>query len=111
MRWIDEHRYPDETTIRSIVRASIQFAISLGASRIAFPIIGGGTASKGLTPSESVRTIILEIAEALSQQAKHACNGLTYVALYVFDKSALADMDLSELVRVKPTESGDDKKA
>ena len=108
---LDENGYPDETIIRSIVRLSIQCAISLGASRIAFPVIGGGTASKRLTASESARAIILEITEVLSQQAEYACNGLTYVALYVFDKSALADMDLTELVHTKPMEADDGKKA
>jgi len=112
---LDENRYPDEMTIRSIVRASIHFAISLGASSIAFPVIGGGTASKSLTPAEGVQVIVSEIVEILSQQAKQTPNGLTYVALYVFDRSAVADLDLPELLRPKnvavAVASGDTKKA
>jgi O-acetyl-ADP-ribose deacetylase (regulator of RNase III) len=86
----DENRYPDEETIekivyRSLLYRSLQCAVTLGASSIAFPVLGGGTATKTLMPSDSVRVIVRSILEYLNQTST-AKDSLSYIALYIFDK-------------------------
>jgi len=83
---LDENRYPTAETIKSLVRRILNFAVALGAESVSFPVLGGGTASKYLEPTSSVRAISEEVLAFLSEQSDYRY-GLTYVALYIFNRS------------------------
>ena len=83
---LDENRYPTTEVIKALVRRSLACALALGAQSISFPVLGGGTASKTLKPSESVTTIVEEVIAYLNE---HILDALTfsYISLYVWDKN------------------------
>jgi O-acetyl-ADP-ribose deacetylase (regulator of RNase III) len=83
---LDENRYPTTDIIRTLVRRSLNCALALGSRSISFPVLGGGTASKNLKPSDSVRVIVDEILVYLNER-KQDDDSFSYVALYVYDKS------------------------
>ncbi|MGD0274404.1 MAG: macro domain-containing protein [Gaiellaceae bacterium] len=82
---LDENRYPTEDIIRTIVRRSLNCAVALGAQSIAFPVLGGGTGSKYMTPSNSVHALATEISAFLDEH-KSSQDGLTHVELYIFNR-------------------------
>jgi O-acetyl-ADP-ribose deacetylase (regulator of RNase III) len=88
---LDENRYPDIETIKTIVRRSLSCAVALGAKSVAFPVLGGGTASKHLKPQDSARAIAEE-AIAFLEDHRSEDDIFTYVALYVFDKRDADDL-------------------
>jgi O-acetyl-ADP-ribose deacetylase (regulator of RNase III) len=82
---LDEHRYPNQQLIRKIVRRSLACATALGAESIAFPVLGGGTGSKHLTPWESIQAMLGEIVSFVRTADVHGEDGLTFIGLYVFN--------------------------
>ena len=95
---LDLNLYPDPPLIGTVVRRSLRCAISLGAKSIAFPILGGGTASKTLRPWESIKAIIAEILNVLENSQTSGDGNLVYIALYVFDRSDIEE-DIELLFR------------
>jgi O-acetyl-ADP-ribose deacetylase (regulator of RNase III) len=95
---LDESRYPSPDVIRAIVRRCLLCAEAIGAQRVAFPILGGGTASKHMTPQESADAMIKTIIASLKQQSQ--TDGFSYVALYAF-RSTDADKAIIRLNKVK----------
>lgn len=84
---VDERRYPDVGVITSIIRRCLSCCSALGAESIAFPVLGGGTASKDLRPSQSVRAIIAAVKDYFASAPEEEIGSLRYVVLYVFDRS------------------------
>jgi len=82
---LDESRYPSPEIIRLIVRRCLLCAEAIGAQRIAFPILGGGTASRHMTPQESADAMLETIIASLKQQT--APDGFSYIALYAYRSS------------------------
>lgn len=82
---LDENRYPTKHLIKAIVRNSLDCASALGAQSISFPVLGGGTASKTLKPSESVQAIVDEVISYLDEH-KLDTSSFTYVSLYVWNR-------------------------
>jgi O-acetyl-ADP-ribose deacetylase (regulator of RNase III) len=81
---LDENRYPTAEVVRSVVRRSLECSVAIGAQSVSFPVLGGGTASKFLKPTESVRTLTTEVPRFLKQYENDP-DGLSHVALYIFD--------------------------
>ncbi|HYC61607.1 MAG TPA: macro domain-containing protein [Thermoanaerobaculia bacterium] len=82
---LDENRYPNASVIRQLTRRCLDAAVSIGARSIAFPVLGGGTASKFLTAEESVAAIAAEIIDFLNTHGSDE-DALAYVALYIYNK-------------------------
>lgn len=82
---LDENRYPTIECIRSVTRRALECAVALGAKSIAFPVFGGGYATKHLKPTDSVNAVASEILTFLSERDLHNA-GLTRVALYIFNR-------------------------
>src|SRR5262249_53688734 len=95
---LDENRYPTVESIRVLTRRILACAVAIGASSIAVPVLGGGHATRNLTPTQTVNAIASEILAFLNtQDPMH--DGLRRVALYVFraeDISGLPDELLQE---------------
>lgn len=94
---LDEQRYPNQQLIRKIVRRSLACATALGATSIVFPVLGGGTGSKYLTPWESIQAIIGEIVSLVKNARAHGEDDLTFIALYVFNPADVGG-DLKKLL-------------
>jgi O-acetyl-ADP-ribose deacetylase (regulator of RNase III) len=86
---LEKSRYPDQALIRKVVRRCLDCAAALGATSIAFPVLGGGTASKYLTPWDSIRAITAEVVDYLKGSGHRYENRLEYVVLYVFNRNDL----------------------
>jgi O-acetyl-ADP-ribose deacetylase (regulator of RNase III) len=99
---LDESRYPSPDIIRVIVRRCLLCAEAIGAQRIAFPILGGGTASRHMTPQESADAMLEAIIGSLQQQAPS--DSFSYVALYAF-RSSDADQAVVRLNRLRTNDS------
>jgi len=84
---LEENRFPNEATIRRLTRRSLECAVAIGAHGITFPVLGGGTASKFITPQESVRALASETIEFLQQHLLDEDVTLTYVAIHVFNRA------------------------
>jgi O-acetyl-ADP-ribose deacetylase (regulator of RNase III) len=82
---LDQSRYPNQSLIRKVVRRSLSCAVALGAGSIAFPVLGGGTASKYLEPWESIQAIVGETLDHVRGSDTRTMGGLIYIALYVYD--------------------------
>lgn len=95
---LDENRYPDQNIIRIVVRSVIHCAIALGGSSIAFPVLGGGTASKSLTSGESIQVMIEEIVKTLCGQLKNKIAQLTYIGIFVFERDKIKEIKLSKII-------------
>lgn len=98
---LDENRYPDRMIVALLVRRCLSCASALGATSIAFPVIGGGTASKTLKAADSVATIVNTIMSYLANASASEVP-LRHVALYVFDKKDAVQLppNLADLVPV-----------
>jgi O-acetyl-ADP-ribose deacetylase len=96
---LDQNRYPDQTLIRKVVRRSLTCADALGAETIAFPVLGGGTAGKHLTPWESIQAIVAEVLDYLKQPSSRNDASVKYVTLYVFNRNDL-EGDINALLKV-----------
>jgi O-acetyl-ADP-ribose deacetylase (regulator of RNase III) len=82
---LDENRYPNQILIRKVVRRSLACAVAFGARSIAFPVLGGGTASKYLKAPDSIKAILAEIITFTENYELHSDGELKNVALYVYD--------------------------
>ena len=94
---LDEQRYPNQQLIRKIVRRSLACATALGATSIVFPVLGGGTGSKYLTPWESIQAMIGEIVSFVKDARAYEEDDLTFIALYVFNPADVGG-DLKQLL-------------
>jgi O-acetyl-ADP-ribose deacetylase (regulator of RNase III) len=94
---LDENRYPTVETIRIVTRRILECAVALGARSIAFPVLGGGRATRYLRSSDSVNMIASEIL-AFMNADDYFAEGLKRVALYVFNR---ADADALPKVLVE----------
>lgn len=83
---LDENRYPTPDVIKTIVRRVLECSIAIGATSIAFPVLGGGTGSVYMSAQESVRAMVVEIGTYLDQH-KTDHDGLTHVELYIFNRA------------------------
>lgn len=88
---LDEVRYPTPAVIKALVRHSLNCASALGAQSISFPVLGGGTASKNLKPSESARAIVDEVIAYLNEHKLDALP-FSYISLYVWDKNDASNL-------------------
>jgi O-acetyl-ADP-ribose deacetylase (regulator of RNase III) len=95
---LDEARYPSPEVIRVIVRRCLVCAEAIGAQRIAFPVLGGGTASKHMTPQESADAMLETIIDFVKQQVQ--ADAFSYIALYAF-RSSDADQAVQRLNKVR----------
>lgn len=95
---LDESRYPTPDVIRLIVRRCLVCAEAIGAQRIAFPVLGGGTASKRMTPQESADAMLETIIASL--QGKTDRDVFSYIAVYAF-RSADADRAVERLNKLR----------
>lgn len=77
----NKNLYPNESLIRKITEKCLAFADTVNADSIAFPVFGGGTASKHLSAAQSINSII----ESVKGYLQRGDSGIEYVALYVFD--------------------------
>ena len=70
-----------------------------GAKSVAFPIMGGGTGySAELTPWDSIRAIVFQIASSFLHPDFIDGRTIEFVALYIYDERDIVG-DLSELFR------------
>ncbi len=83
---LDENRYPTEESIKSVTRQILNCAVALGARTIALPVLGGGHATKHLSPSGAATAISSEIVRFLQEQTGELSD-LRRVALYIFDRA------------------------
>lgn len=83
---LDENRYPTAESIRIVTRRILDCAVALGARSIALPVLGGGYATRNLKSSDSVNTIVTEVAAFMSAH-DYLAEGLKRVALYIFDRA------------------------
>lgn len=97
---LDFDRYPTVELIRRVVRRCLFCASSFGAKSIAFPVLGGGTASKHLKPWDSIQAIISEAIEYAGQYRDTVEGNINNIALYVFDTKDIVG-DLDQLFRSK----------
>jgi len=82
---LDENRYPTAESIRIVTRRILECATALGARSIAFPVLGGGYATRHLRSSDSVNMIASEILAFMSAHDDLA-ETLKRVALYIFNR-------------------------
>jgi O-acetyl-ADP-ribose deacetylase (regulator of RNase III) len=82
---LDESRYPNVDCIRMLTRRVLECAVAVGARSLALPVLGGGHATRHLSPKQTVNLIASEVLSFLSAQDSQA-DGLTRVALYLFKR-------------------------
>ena len=80
---LDENRYPTSEMIAKLTRRSLDCALAIGARSVAFPVLGGGTASTYLKPSDSVNALASEVIAFLN--AQEPLDTLSYVAMYIWN--------------------------
>jgi O-acetyl-ADP-ribose deacetylase (regulator of RNase III) len=96
---LDYNSYPSEETIRLLVKRCLHCASFYGAKSVAFPIMGGGTGySAELTPWDSIRAIVFQIASSFLHPDFIDGRTIEFVALYIYDERDIVG-DLSELFR------------
>ena len=83
---LDQALWPDEDAIRTATRNCLTCGKALGLKSIAFPILGGGTASKDLTPAQSFQYIMNEITNFVASSE----TGYEHIDVHVF---TLKDVD------------------
>lgn len=96
-----ENRYPNQMLIRKIVQRCLACGIAFGARSIAFPVLGGGTASKHLRPWDSIQAIVAAMLSFLEQYNIHVDGELGHISLYVYDATTIGG-DLESLFATKP---------
>jgi len=100
-----QDRYPNQDLIRKVVRRCLCCAVAFGSRSVAFPVLGGGTASKHLNPWDSIQAIILEFMDFIEKYDLHADGQLDNIALYVYNTKTIAG-DLNSLfTRQQPVSS------
>ena len=90
---LDNDRYPTPDAIRTLTRRSLACAAALGAGSIAFPVLGGGYATKRMDPSDCVRAMVTEIMTFMSADDRDR-ERLNTIKLYIFnpqDNAGLPD--------------------
>lgn len=85
-----QDRYPDPNLIRKVVRRCLDCSIAFGARSIAFPVLGGGTASKHLNPWDSIQAMVSELMAFVEKYEIHADGELGKIALYVHNPKTIA---------------------
>jgi O-acetyl-ADP-ribose deacetylase (regulator of RNase III) len=91
---LDDQLYPTPQAIRILTRRSLGCAVALGARSIAFPVLGGGYASKHIGPNDCVKAIATEIVAFLTDQNEDR-DQLRGIMLYIFnpqDNAGLPDI-------------------
>ena len=83
---LDENRYPTVEIIRTLVKRILECAVAIGASSVAFPVLGGGTGSVYMTAKDSVGALVTEISSFLDQH-KSDHDGLNHIELYIFNRA------------------------
>lgn len=102
-----QDRYPNQDLIRRVVRRCLGCTLAFGARSIAFPVLGGGTASKHLNPWDSIQAIVLEFMTFIEKYDLHADGQLDNIALYIYNTKTIAG-DLNALfTRQLPPLRGD----
>lgn len=89
------YRYPTETQIRSVARHSLSCAAAFGARSVVFPVIGGGTGARSLTPWDSIRFVLSEYFEYIWSCGNR--NSLRELVLCVYKSTDIVG-DLEALV-------------
>lgn len=90
-----EYRYPTEAQIRSVVKHSLSCAAAFGVRGIAFPILGGGTGAKAISPWDSITWIIAEFFDFIWRRGRY--ESLRELVLCVYKASDI-EGDLEQLV-------------
>lgn len=80
----DHYRYPEQDLVRRVVKKCLVCAEAIGADSIAFPVLGGGTAAKNISPWESIAAIVTELRSYLERPELRG-DRLTELVLYIFD--------------------------
>jgi O-acetyl-ADP-ribose deacetylase (regulator of RNase III) len=88
---LDENRYPTLECIQILTRRILECAVAMGARSVAIPVLGGGFATRHLSPTQTVNAIASEIIVFLNAQNPHH-DGLARVALYVFRREDIGGL-------------------
>jgi O-acetyl-ADP-ribose deacetylase (regulator of RNase III) len=81
---LDYDLYPTPEAIQTLTRRSLECAIALGAGSIAFPVLGGGYATKRMSPSDCVNSMVTEML-AFTSAARRGQDQLLGIKLYIFN--------------------------
>jgi O-acetyl-ADP-ribose deacetylase (regulator of RNase III) len=90
---LDDDLYPTPQAIRTVTRRSLACAVALGARSIAFPVLGGGYASKRMNSRDCVNAIATEILAFMKAEDQDR-DQLRGIRLYIFnpqDNAGLPD--------------------
>jgi O-acetyl-ADP-ribose deacetylase (regulator of RNase III) len=90
---LDDDLYPTPQAIRTVTRRSLVCAVALGARSIAFPVLGGGYASKRMNSHDCVNAIATEILAFMTAEDEDR-DQLRGIRLYIFnpqDNAGLPD--------------------
>jgi O-acetyl-ADP-ribose deacetylase (regulator of RNase III) len=93
---LDNDLYPTPEAIRTLTRRSLECAVALGAGSIAFPVLGGGYATKRMSPSDCVNAMVTEMLAFISVEGRDR-DQLHGIKLYIFNPKDNAG--LPEVVR------------
>jgi O-acetyl-ADP-ribose deacetylase (regulator of RNase III) len=81
---LDDDLYPTSEAIRTLTRRSLECAVALGAESIAFPVLGGGYATKRMSPSDCVNAMVTEMLAFISVESRDR-DQLHGIKLYIFN--------------------------
>ena len=87
-------RWPNSEIIKTLTHKCLDFAEHTCALSIAFPVLGGGTASKDLSPAVSLQSMVETIQAWCREQRRHRPNA---IAICVYDLDALEGIDFRRL--------------
>ena len=88
---LDRQLYPTQEAIRTLTRRSLECADALGAESIAFPVLGGGYATKRMSASDCVNAMCTEMLAFMKAKGRdqHQLHG---IKLYIFDRKGNAGL-------------------
>jgi O-acetyl-ADP-ribose deacetylase (regulator of RNase III) len=81
---LDNDLYPTQEAIRTLTRRSLECAVALGAGSIAFPVLGGGYATKRMSPSDCVNVMVTEMLAFMGAEGRDR-DQLHGIKLYIFN--------------------------
>jgi O-acetyl-ADP-ribose deacetylase (regulator of RNase III) len=81
---LDNDLYPTQEAIRTLTRRSLECAVALGAGSIAFPVLGGGYATKRMSPSDCVNVMVTEMLAFMGGEGRDR-DQLRGIKLYIFN--------------------------
>lgn len=81
---LDRNHYPTREAIQTVTRRSLACAVALGAQSIAFPVLGGGYATKHMNPRACVNAIATEILAFMDGPDRDR-GQLSGINLYIFN--------------------------